>query len=291
MRLSSEFTKIYLEKRGIDPDLLESRTKFDALVTKEDVARRHAERLKDLARARTMNEDTSLGGYANTFMERMAPVPSTLTEAAVRFPLTGLAGAGGFRVGKSYESMDPHDLMRVLSPSNSKERKVLIKNLTGRFSPATTTPDQVKKMVALIREAGPQVSSRALRERSLPNAVQAHLPAFLGGDEERAAKVIRSRLGEHRVEILREELGNMASQLQKDKLLPTFRGGRWLGGAAGLALGTALTGLPFALRAMALKSQGGDAAVRSRARMQASLSEAEEASKARERILRALEAK
>lgn len=64
-------------------------------------------------------------------------------------------------------------------------------------------------------------------------------------------------------------------------LMPKHIGAKLLGGLAGASL----TGIPFALRAMAQKSRGGEAAESARSRMHEAVSEAEQAAAKREEIL------
>lgn len=70
------------------------------------------------------------------------------------------------------------------------------------------------------------------------------------------------------------------------ELQTLFRGGGALGG---LAAGSVLTGLPLAIRALAQKRHGGEAAVRARNRMTDVLGEADAKAQAREDILQQIE--
>lgn len=70
------------------------------------------------------------------------------------------------------------------------------------------------------------------------------------------------------------------------ELQTLFRGG---GGLAGLAAGSVLTGVPLAIRALAQKRHGGEAAVRARNRMTDVLGEADAKAQAREDILQQIE--
>lgn len=70
------------------------------------------------------------------------------------------------------------------------------------------------------------------------------------------------------------------------ELQTIFRGGGALGG---LAAGSLLTGLPLAIRALAQKRHGGEAAVRARNRMNGVLNTADAKSQAREDILQQIE--
>jgi len=127
------------------------------------------------------------------------------------------------------------------------------------------------------------VAARAFRELGLPGVTKT----------ESAANVLRKDLGAvTNLPRLKAELKNLAWQTAgKEGLLPRLKGWRLGGALGGLALGSAITGLPLAIRALMLKRHGGEAAVRAQTEAEAALARAEESSKSREELLAGLEGK
>lgn len=110
-----------MEKKA--DQLSDLRTQFDESALNEGVLRRHADRLKTLADRRAAREDTTLGGYADTAVGRMLPIPKNLGEAAWRLPAIA-TGAGLGHVAGQYASgtdlLGIREMMSRIDPNEAK---------------------------------------------------------------------------------------------------------------------------------------------------------------------------
>ena len=293
----ASMTKEALEQ---DPALLDTREKFEKSVTNETVARRHAARLADLARSRSEEEDTSLGGYAGTLAKRLAPIPQTVGEAAWRLPAVGAGAAAGYVGGKHLEALDKLKLRQaaVLDPDAAQRaianpkaiqelaaRRLKAQSPGGRAAPAAQ--ERLSKAIeglsllenpsdiASVLHETPEVIGLTPRQK----AVRDELRSALGGEEG--------------MSFLRGHVQNLVSKGKRPpgplaELVPEFHPYRVGGALAGGAAAGALTGIPLAMRALYLKRSGGEAAARARSAMSRAMAEAEAESGKRERLLGAL---
>lgn len=262
------------------PDLKGMRDEFEHSALQEQVLRNHAQRLEELAAQRAAREDTSPTGYAETFAKRLAPIPHTGGEAAIRLPAMIAGGVAGARFGKGFEGMDPAGLERVFSPLDPDK----INPVVQRFEDLRSGPLHSEALLKDMRTMPGEEIADAFKERHLP---------FSGG----RGKALRGRLvntvGEQNMGRLRSAIGNLVRQTApKDgvaaKGFSKFRVGGAIGGALA---GGALAGLPFAIRALLQKRKGGEAAVRARNQSSNALQKAEGESQHREDILNKLPAK
>lgn len=134
--------KAAMAKEALDDEgLSETRSRFEHSVGREQSLRRHAERLNELAKRRSEEEDTSLSGYAGTAATRLAPIPQTLGEAAWRLPAIAAGGGAGYAAGQQVEGLDllglnklkpvsTGDIASVLKPTGGKH-PLSIRNLFG----------------------------------------------------------------------------------------------------------------------------------------------------------------
>jgi hypothetical protein len=273
MRLSEEFARTCVKRA--QPELEDLREQFEGLAQQEEVLRRHAERMHDIAQARKLKEDVSIPGHLATGIERLTPVPHTATEAAIRLPLIGAAGLGGYHVGKLQEPFDVDELTRILRPAEGKP------NIRSAVMMATgQDPVKARELERLLLTTDPAELAGALRRRPFP------VSGIPGVAWSRATRERIGALGN--IERLRHELESIARQTSKD-VLPKVRPWRLGGGALGLLAGSVLTGLPLALRAMWLKQYGGEAAARAESEAQQAIEDALGAQAKRERLLGSLE--
>jgi hypothetical protein len=278
MKLSEELARTCVEKRA-QPEVEDLRAQFEGLSQREEVLRRHAKRMHDISRRRALREDTSIPGYLATGAERLTPVPHTGLEAAIRLPLIGAAGAGGYLAGREFEPFDADDLRRILRPAGGKsDLDTAISSAVMREgqTPTDISARKLRLKQLMLRE-DPEVIAKALRRRKLP----------IGGDV--VSGKLRGEIGEVAdVARLRRELGSLARQTDKG-ILPKMKPWRLGGGILGLLAGSAATGLPLAIRALMLKRQGGEAAARAEAEAQEALESALAAQTEREELLQGLE--
>lgn len=286
------------------PSLEDVRSKFEELTATEQLARSHATRLKELAEARALREDTSPGGYAATAMQRLLPIPHTALEAGIRLPLTAVGGVGGYLLGREMErtppkfvakirnaisGLDPEEVKKIFAPKGQLSSKSTITR-TGLRMLGDEARDPAKalamgKLLRRMSTESPETLAAALRGWDLP---------FMGS---KATKDIRGDIervfGAGGTNKLRQEVANLIAQSAGEKgvaskIFGSLNPYRVGGALAGLGVAGAATGIPYALRALYLKRQGGEAAVRARARVQEAISEAELAAAKREELLQSL---
>ena len=112
MDLAAKFAEVYagasMLKEALDPAAI--REQFESSVSKEEVARRHAQRMEELVKSRAEdNEDSTVLG---TMAKRLAPIPQTVGEAMWRLPAIAAGAAGGHALGEHVEAHDPLGLRR-----------------------------------------------------------------------------------------------------------------------------------------------------------------------------------
>jgi hypothetical protein len=291
MKLSEELAKTCidarLEKTAQEPDLQEARRRFEDLTSREQLHRRQAARLKGLARRRARREEGR--GYLAAGAERLSPLSMrSIPEALLRAPLIAGGGAAGYAAARHFEPVSPSDLMRVIQPAEPENMKSIFRALirTG------LSRDQALSLVTGMQASDPKAVAMALG--NLPSAVKAapaieKIPLVGSGVAQRLreAEGLRQAWGEPVRQTLREQILNIARQTAPEegvaRLLPKWR--RMGGAAGGLALASALTGIPFALKAMWQKMYGGEDAARAEAEARRSLGLAEQTAGAREKIL------
>jgi hypothetical protein len=121
-----------------------------------------------------------------------------------------------------------------------------------------------------------------LRKEPDVKAVLGRLPS---SKLEGVRSTLKSTLGETNPSIIREALHDVAAAGKHGLGEGLSKWKRFGGAAAGAGALALATGIPLGLRALWQRSQGGEAAVRAKARMQEELSKAEDAAKQREAIL------
>ncbi len=271
-----------MQKRAAD--LTGLRNEFENSALKEKVLRQHAQRLEDLAARRAANEDTSASGYANTLAARLAPVPHTGAEAAIRIPGMVAGGMLGHEFGKSFEPLEAEGLERVFSPLSGKGPDIsgaVEKRITGLGGDPARTKELLSKLVTT---PGEEISG-ALR-RPIPMVTPRGNSQALRG--EFSGLVSEGNMGK-----LQKAIGNLVRQTGGEgKAVAGGMSKYRLGGAAGGALlGGAAIGVPFAIRALLQKRHGGEAAVRARNMAGGATGKAEGEFKHREDLLSKLPAK
>jgi hypothetical protein len=272
-----------LQKQAAEPpaDPRELRNQFESLTLREEALRRHAKRLQDLATSRAEEEDTTPSGYLRTGLERtLVPMPHTTGEGLLR-GLGGVAGGiAGYRYGKARERLDPEAVKAIFAPPgvalNELENTPIGKRLE-------LLPNSLLSKDVLLRglsEASGEETANTLQEKRWP---WQHRTKTLK-NQDIVNKTVRGGVGH-----LREEVANLARQGSKKgpvtETLSNLRRGRTGGAIGGALLGTAAVGLPFALRALLQKGQGGEAAVRARGRAEEAGEQAEQAATGREKIV------
>jgi hypothetical protein len=282
MDLIEELAQTYasaLQKRAdIAPDLIRARDEFENSAMQEQIQRRHAQRLQELADQRASREDRSLGGYASTALKRLAPVPHTGVEAAVRIPAMVAGGVAGHQFGKSFEGIDPDALDRVFAPGS--------KGLSGFEEGLRTlgrkglTQAEASPLVKDLAVTPGSTISDALKERHIPG-----LPRPGAGIRSRLVE----RVGEEGMPGLRALTNKLTQGAAGEKgAVGGFKGMRMGGMVGGALAGGAVAGLPFVIRALMQKRHGGEAAVRARSQSSHMLQNAEGQANHREELLNKL---
>ena len=184
--------------------------------------------------------------------------------------------------GRKFEPIAPEDLQRVFAPAAGGDKLRIAERISALSGGDINTGERAKNLAQSLGVADPKDLSRALQTIDITKPSPA--AAGLRSD-------ITEGLGGRKdaIPALRREVQNLVRQTGDKTILPKFKPWRVGGGLGGLALGSALTGIPLALRALYLKGQGGEAAARARARAEAAIGRAEETSGAREDILQPLE--
>ena len=278
---------IYGDETVKAADLTGMRDEFENSALKEKALRQHAQRLEDLAARRAANEDTSASGYANTLAARLAPVPHTMGEAAVRVPGMIAGGVLGHEFGKSFEPLEAEGLERVFSPLGGKGQENIGKAVEARMAGMGGDPIKIKELMdKLLTTPGEEISG-ALR-RPVPMITPR------GGSQALRQEFAGALRGEGKINNFQKIIGNLVRQTgSKDKakaVLPALSKYRLGGAAGGALLGGAALGLPFAIRALFQKRHGGEAAVRARGQASRAIGSAEGESKHREDLLNKLPA-
>jgi hypothetical protein len=279
------------------PELRGLRSQFESSTAKERALRSYAKDLEDLASRRSIEEDRSLGGYVDTAAKRLAPIPQTFGEATWRLPAIGLAGVGGYIGGQQLEETDPVGLnkLRTIDPdalhsvmtdaaTNPDGKNQLLKILQGhneQHNPGLDSGTLQKNLSELAREAPTDVAAILQEHSALP----------LNGKQKSLKELLSATLGgEQHIPMMRSQIMNQIGKGEKSpgplaELMPEFKPYRVGGALTGLAMGSAMTGIPLALRALWQKHQGGEAAVRARNKMRTAIEQAEAEQKSREGLL------
>jgi hypothetical protein len=261
-------------------DLTRTRSKFESLAARERLLRAHSKKWEDLAAARAEREEP---GYLDTFTKRMIPIPHTLGEAATRAAISGLTGYGGYSLAAKTEPIDLDELNQVIGATRSKEQTLrpIESNLADLFG-----KDRAVNLVRRLRKADPEVASEALRETDIfsPSKDVRKLRIRLNrdlGPEGNKGKMLGSKLRGR----IKSEIGNLFKQTQEEGFIPKLNWRRLGGAGAGIALGSVLSGIPFALHALYRKGEGGEAAYRAKQEAQRITDEANALAAEREALL------
>ena len=240
-------------KQAADP--LKIRSEFEDAAAREEILREHADRMQRLAKEREENEPQNFGSYVGTTANSLLnPIPGSLPEAVIRGTGMGIGGALGSSLGASRTGATPEVISAVSGSMDPKTVEHFRKRLMDR---GVSNPDEVLK---LLKREKPYVSSANL-----------HLDrgAFKG-----------------HAGTIREELANTAKQLKDFKSPKRWRVG---GSIAGAIAGGAVTGLPFAIKAVFDKLRGGEGALNAKAKMEESIAQSQELQHQREKMLRQLD--
>ncbi len=294
-------------KRAAEPELSDIRSRFESSAARERLLRRHAERWNQLAQERAEAEDTSLGGYAGTALQRSIPVPHTTGEAVTRLGGIGAGGLAGYLYGRGLEGMDPAEAKRIFSPVGGRGPgkgtpiQEQLQRLHERLRAEGKVVGDPTNVLNRLRTASGAEIAEALGERAMPTSIPKSLDEVKNLIKNRGytepSSALRSELegafGKGSIGSIREEVRNVAQQTARKpgmlaEILPGFSRKGLKGALIGGAGMAALTGIPFVLKALYDKMYGGEAAVRARGRAQQVLGEAEGLSGEREKLLRQL---
>jgi hypothetical protein len=80
---------------GQDPEMRRLRNLFDQSVSREQVLRRHAQRMHGMAESAGQSEPNEPGDIAGESLSRLLPIPRSLPEAAIRMPIVGATALAG----------------------------------------------------------------------------------------------------------------------------------------------------------------------------------------------------
>jgi len=86
---------------GQDPEMRRLRNLFDQSVAREQVLRRHAQRLHGMAESASQNEPNDAGDVIGESASRLLPFPRSIPEAAVRLPIVGATALAGRQLMRS----------------------------------------------------------------------------------------------------------------------------------------------------------------------------------------------
>lgn len=267
------------------------RERFETSTRREELLRRHAERLQELARSRAAEEDVTPGGYVETAAKRLLPVPHTLGEAAVRVPAMLAGGAYGRYLARPYETPAADVIHSVLAgkaapgpkgPKGMAAVPPLEKRVADYLTEQGAAPDVAKDTAQrLLRRLGVQ------RPEHVEGALEV-LPIFDRAKSKALRQEIARSLGEKGLPFLRREI-SLLGEPEVKTLSQRLGRLRWGGAMAGGLAAGALTGLPYVARALYQKRRGGEAAARAYADAQAAVEAANREWAAREEILKGVE--
>jgi hypothetical protein len=310
MNLAEELaTTCVLAKEAAETDPLAVREQFESAARKETLLRAHAERLHALAKRRTTREDESALGYAQTGMERLLPIPYTGMEALLRAPVIGAGAYLGQRYGGSIEPLDPAEVKRVFAPAGDEDGRArsssggrgkspLDKQLRLLSRKSTGLASVFRKLKL---QSGDDLSEALRGGDRLPSSFADLKTVLTGGalepggtpEQQRLANLFKRKFGG--TNAVRREVENVIAQTAKKpgaiaEMVPSFSRHKLLGGLGGVALASAISGLPFAVRALWQKSQGGEGAVRAREEAQGTIEQARDLASKRDQLLSRLAA-
>jgi len=275
-----------MSKQAADP--LKIRSEFEDAAEREKILRDYAGRMGGLSKEREEREPQSFGSYVGTGVGKVLnPLPSSLLEAGVRGGGAAIGGALGANWGARRSGATPEVIESIVGQYSTKGDSPL-KHLRTRLSSRLKDPAAVEAVIKNLGSLGPSESSKALhlggetRHKWLNDFVNK-----MFGVSPEAAKM-RSQLGKL-APVIREEMAALGKQLGSEKMPVMPK--RWrVGGAIGGALaGAAVTGIPFAVKALFDKARGGEGAVVARKKMEEALAESEELQAKREALLKQLE--
>ena len=264
-------------------DLKAKRHAFESSMREEEVLRNYVDRMNSLAEERAKDNPQGLGAAADIVAERMAPIPHSLGEAAVRLPLVG-AGAGlGHAWGAERSSVGAEDLSRLFTNPDKKIEMQLVKHIKDQAK----NPRAVTGLMRALHKTNPEVAASVLRDmpytKAAPEAtaLKSTIQKAFGNDK--GVSSLRRALSATLSAAPGAETG-MLGKLFKNKYtaIPAL-----LGGAAA-SVGT---GLALSIPDLIAQARGGRGAVNARNTADEAKQKAEELSKLREQLLRKLETK
>jgi hypothetical protein len=254
------------------------RSEFEDSLRHEEILRDKAMEYSRLARQRAQDQQ----GAGLEFLKRLGPLPYSGGEAAWRLPLEAAGGVGGYMAGSHYGlRADPREIAKTLRATTGKSTgKISIPLLAelnvvqGSRGGKKLTSTESKALAKMLHGAPSETLA----------AASGRTPLFFG----EAKKLVQGleAKGISR-STLREAFRRVASESKDGPFLP--RGvARWGGAGAGFLAAGALTGLPMAIRAGALRRSGGEMAQSARKRMLEAITRAEREQFKRDNLLRTL---
>jgi hypothetical protein len=296
-------------------ELAKTRSKFETLAAQEEIARRHAARLHELADSRASDEDTSTSGYISTGVGRtLIPIPQTLGEAAIRGGAAIAGGVYGHHLAKKYAPVSGDVAKKLFMDSKFQDRlselekykfkqhfqapaEVLIKHKYPHYTPAQAEAHMGRLMKLRGELAQNVVNSIGFKSPELIAEAFSENKWF-GKPSPEAMKIrddLVGRYGPGAVAAINNEArafkpgdsgkGKKDAPPQAAYQAPKYK---WLGPALGMAGGAVLSGIPFAARALWRKSEGGEAAVRARLNAQDQEEEAQRKAQERDELIKKL---
>lgn len=254
------------------------RSEFEDSLRHEEILRDKAIEYSRLARQRA--QDQQSGGVE--FLKRLGPLPYSGGEAAWRLPLEAAGGVGGYMAGSHYGlRADPREIAKALHATAGKSTRKLSVPLLSELSAVQSsrggkkfTRAESKALVKLLHGAPSETLA----------AASGRAPLFFGEAKKLVQDLEAKGISRS---TLREAFRRVASESKEGPFLP--RGAaRWGGAGAGFLAAGALTGLPMAIRAGALRRSGGEMAQSARKRMLEAITEAEREQFKRDNLLRTL---
>jgi hypothetical protein len=185
--------------------------------------------------------------------------------------------------GKKGGTADPEAYLRnLLEPGKGKDIKGPSVELPSEFGEALAEKLRAKGHSPEAATSAATRIQNLLRNEPDVKALLGRLPS---AKMEGARASIQSALGGADKSVVREALHDVAAAGKHGLGEGLSKWKRYGGAAAGVGAMALATGIPLGLRALWQRRQGGEAAARAKAQMQAELSKAEDAAKQREAIL------
>jgi hypothetical protein len=256
------------------------RQEFEESLAEEKNLRQKAREYARLARQRAGDQP----GAAGEFFKRLLPIPYSGGELAWRGPTVAATAIGGWH-------LLPRILREAAGEGANLEELARALRITQHGAALPTQLEAVlrQRVGPFPQHFDPEQIAQRLQGASIEDLAKIVGRGTLSPTTEQALQ----RLGVSRKELQEAYLRAVPSVGGRGREPAQFfreakRWPKWLGGAAGLGVGSVLTGLPMAIRAGVLRRTGGELAQSARKRMRKAVIKAEREQFRRENIVRTM---